>query len=643
MLVKNILLSLQILAAVHAWSPTNSYAPGNVSCPSGSLVRSGGSISDDESAWLKIRHEQTDEALKAFLDNAGLEDFDASDYIDSLNSSINIGLAFSGGGYRAMLCGAGQISALDNRTSGASENGLAGLLQSTTYLAGLSGGNWLTGTLALNNWTSVESIISGGDIWDLENTIYSSGGWNIFSTANRWDDISDAIQLKKDAGFNTSLTDIWGRALSYQFFGDSFNGGEPYTFSGLTSYEGFTNGSMPFPISVADGRVPGTTVINLNSTVFEFNPFEMGSWDPSLYAFTQLKYIGTDVSNGSPTGDECVAGYDNSGFVLGTSSSLFNQFILQLNTTGLSGIVYDLIEDFLDKLSEDEDDIAIYGPNPFYESEYAALDTIVESEYLYLVDGGEDNQNVPLAPLIQPERSVDVIFAFDNSADTDDYLPNGASLVNTYERQFQSQGNGTSFPYVPGQDTFISHNLTTKPTFFGCDSSNLTDLATIPPLVIYIANTPYSFWSNTSTFKLSYETEERDAMIQNGFEVASRYNLTIDEDWPKCVACAIIRRSQERNNETQSEECQQCFSDYCWDGTYTNGLDLTYSTNYTSTSNIGDPDTESESTSTSSSSSETASGTSNDDKKSNAIHQYNEPVSKLLVACFIGALASTLL
>lgn len=579
---------LVIADCVAAFNPSGSYAPANVSCPEdASFVRPASGISESETEWLKKRHAITDVYLAEFLDRADLEDFDAQDFLESLNRSINVGLAFSGGGYRAMLNGAGQISALDNRTAGADSHGLGGLLQASTYLAGLSGGNWLTGTLALNNWTSVEEIISGDTIWDLEHSIINSGGINIFSTASRWDDISDAIQDKQDAGFNTSLTDIWGRALSYQFFGEEDDGGVSLTFSGIAQFEPFINAEMPFPFSVAVGRAPHTKIINLNSTVFEFNPFELGSWDPSLYSFTELKYMGSDVSNGEPTSDICVQGYDNGGFVLGTSSSLFNQFLLQLNTTSLSGIVYDLIYSFLTNLDEDSDDVAIYHPNPFLDTSYAALQTIVESEYLYLVDGGEDYQNIPFAPLLQPERDVDVIFAFDNSADTDDNFPNGTSLSATYDRQFGSQGNGTSFPYVPSMDTIIAYNLTEKPLFLGCNASNLTDLGTIPPLVVYIPNIAYTTWSNTSTFKMSYDNDERDAIIQNGFEAATRYNLTIDENWHKCVACAIIHREQERNNITQSDECAECFQEYCWNGEQYTGDEtvLARSLNYTSSSN----------------------------------------------------------
>lgn len=555
--------------AVWGWSPTDSYAPGEIDCPAGnvSLVRRARSLSDEEAEWVELRHRVTDENLVAFLDHANLTDFDAQDFIGSLNRSINIDVAFSGGGYRAMLNGAGQLAALDNRTDNAWEEGLGGLIESLTYITGLSGGNWLMGTVVYNNWTSIQDILANDEIWDLEHSIINPGGFNVFDTVSVWSDISDDIDLKRDAGFNISLTDPWGRALSHQFFPNYTDAGAGLTVSTLRDADVFSSHQMPFPIHVADGRTPGSQVISANSTVFEITPYELGSWDPSVYAFTDVRYLGTEVDNGFPVNDTCYGGFDNAGFIMGTSSTLFNQFILQLNTTGITGHLYSLIEEFLEYLSGEEDDIAPYHPNPFYQSEYALVDSIVESDTLFLVDGGEDNQNVPIYPLIQPEREVDIILAFDNSADTNESWPNGASVVATYERQFSSQGNRTTFPYVPDINSFINLNLTAKPTFFGCDSSNLTNLeGPVPPLVVYIANRPFSYWSNTSTFQLSYEEEEKRGIIANGFEVASRLNMTLDLDWRKCLGCAIIRRSEERAGIEQSDECLSCFDEYCWDG-----------------------------------------------------------------------------
>lgn len=135
-------------------------------------------------------------------------------------------------------------------------------------------------------------------------------------------------------------------------------------------------------------------------------------------------------------------------------------------------------------------------PNPFYNSPWGSAKNMISDHDLNLVDGGEDNQNVPLSPLLVEDRGVDVIFSFDNSADTDFSWPNGSSLVNTYERQFVNASANFAFPYVPSTDTFLHNNLTAKPTFFGCYASNLTDLMKevdteyVPPLVIYIANRP---------------------------------------------------------------------------------------------------------------------------------------------------------
>ena len=565
----------------HAWSPTNSYVPANVTCDDDiNLVRNATfQLSNNETEWLKKREVYTSEALKDFLTRS-LANFSDTSILNNLfsgNSSKipKIGIAASGGGYRAMLSGAGMISAMDNRTDGANEHGLGGLLQSATYLAGLSGGNWLTGTLAWNNWTSVQDIVNNftvdGSIWDIDHSIFNPGGVNVVKTGSRWDHISDAVEAKQKAGFNVSFTDVWGRALAYNWFPSLYRGGVGYTWATLRDADVFQDGAMPFPISVADGRYPGTKIVNLNATLFEFNPFEMGSWDPTLNSFTNVKYLGTNVSNGKPVNTgKCIAGFDNTGFIMGTSSSLFNEFLLRANQTSLPKFIIDLATHFLKDLSNKYDDIAIYSPNPFKDTDFQignASKSISESNDLFLVDGGEDNENVPLNPLIQKQRHLDVVFALDNSADTNQSWPDGASLVNTYERQFSSQGKYLAFPYVPDVNTFVNLGLNKRPTFFGCDANNLTDLAYIPPLVVYIPNARYSFNSNQSTFKMSYSEKERISMIQNGFEAATRNNFTEDSNFLGCVGCAIMRRKQQAFNYTLPKECDKCFSDYCWNGT----------------------------------------------------------------------------
>lgn len=167
-------------------------------------------------------------------------------------------------------------------------------------------------------------------------------------------------------------------------------------------------------------------------------------------------------------------------------------------------------------------------------------------------------------PLIQPVREVDVVFAIDSSADINNW-PSGASLVATYQRSLnETIQNGTAFPSIPDINTFINLGLNNNPTFFGCDASNLTGPA---PLIVYMPNAPYSFQSNFSTFTLSYTDETRNDIIQNGYNVATMGNATLDSEWPACVACAVLSRSFTRTGTKVPGACTDCFNRYCWNGT----------------------------------------------------------------------------
>jgi lysophospholipase len=319
------------------------------------------------------------------------------------------------------------------------------------------------------------------------------------------------------------------------------------------------------PVLVADGRAPGEQLISGNATVYEFNPWEFGTFDPTTFGFVPLEFLGSAFDAGVlPDNEECVRGFDNAGFVMGTSSSLFNQFILNVNQTSLPSFLKNAISDILTDIGRDNDDIAAYQPNPFFHYNNDTSES-ANSPALTLVDGGEDLQNIPLHPLIQPERHVDVIFAVDSSADTSNW-PNGTALVATYERSLNSSGigNGTAFPSIPDQNTFVNLGLNRHPTFFGCDASNITRPA---PLVVYIPNFPYITNSNVSTFDLSYNTTQRDSIIENGYDAATLGNATTDSQWPTCVGCAILSRSFDKTGTDVPDVCKSCFSKYCWDGT----------------------------------------------------------------------------
>ena len=383
-------------------------------------------------------------------------------------------------------------------------------------------------------------------------------------------EIFDQVGDKEEAGYERSITDYWGRMLSFQLINATY-GGPGYTFSSIADDEDFKNGKAPLPFLIAVGRQPGEKVIPVNSTIYEFNPWEMGSSDNTVEGFAPLRWVGSNFTDGKvPKGGSCVRGFDNAGFVMGTSSSLFNQIVLYLDDPnsgyvpeGVPDIAVDALSSILNHIGGDNDDIADWTPNPFKgwnpEKNYN-----VDENRLTLVDGGEDLQNVPYHPHIYKEREVDVVFSLDNSADTEFAWPDGASPIATYERSLTDISEGTGFPAIPGKDTFINQGLNTRPVFFGCDASNTTERT---PLIVYIPNYPYVFMSNTTTFKPSYNESERDAMVQNGWAVATQLNGTRDEKWPVCVGCAMLSRSFTRTDTEVPEACQQCFDRYCWNGT----------------------------------------------------------------------------
>jgi lysophospholipase len=133
--------------------------------------------------------------MQELLERANIQGFDVGNYINNNRNNItalpNVAIAFSGGGYRALLNGAGALAAFDNRTPGSTGNGhLGGLLQASTYASALSGGGWMLGSIYANNFTSVSDITNQGtesDVWQFQNSLFEGpprGDIQILSTAD---------------------------------------------------------------------------------------------------------------------------------------------------------------------------------------------------------------------------------------------------------------------------------------------------------------------------------------------------------------------------------------------------------------------------------------------------------------------------
>ena len=296
-----------LLSLVYAFGITSSvqaaisgYAPVPITCPSTPLVRTATGISAAESSYISSRAPIASAALGAWLKK-----------VNSAFGTANlpaVALTTSGGGFRSLLVGAGVIQAFDSRDS---NFGTSGLLQGLTYQAGLSGGSWLLSSFAGNNYPTISNLQS--TLWTtaFADSLLVPGNLGVGAA---YAQISADVVAKNAAGYLPTLVDVYGRLLAYQLLKGP-DGGVAVELSSITGLSNFTSYNVPFPIITAlnvEVSTGGCTPPN-NAVIFEFSPYEFGSFDSGVNAFTQTKYLGTFLSNGAPTKATCETNYDNLG------------------------------------------------------------------------------------------------------------------------------------------------------------------------------------------------------------------------------------------------------------------------------------------------------------------------------------------
>lgn len=396
------------------------------------------------------------------------------------------------------------------------------------------------------------------------------------------------VKPKKIMGFPVSFTDYWGRALWKKIHNSKT------TMSSMSDL--FLKGESgkafkaPIPIIVANCKNE-----ELTNIVFEFTPFEFGTWNRVLKLFVELKYLGSKIVRG--ISHTCINGFDDIGFIAATSSSLFNNVLVyawQLaagSSQETIRAVRALFSTFgvnvrnqapnATKVLGTRSDFALFQPNPFLH--YPGVDSpLTDIDRLYLVDGGEDGENIPIRPFLQPERAVDFIFALDSSSGKFNY-PTGGILRNIYENIHHEDDHATIIgqngipinidlmPYIPQNEVFDRKGLLKHPVAFGChlssfsvrNSSTSRSPGRLPPIILYHANYNHTYKSNTSTFKLSYDLDEVSGMLDNGENILSNDQ---DPDYLRCVGCLIIKRAYDNTDTTNllPVTCIECFMQYCY-------------------------------------------------------------------------------
>ncbi|KAK2613368.1 hypothetical protein N8I77_000286 [Diaporthe amygdali] len=524
------LISL-FLGVAAAASP---YAPSTTSCPSGPLIRDGNTeLSDREAAYRVGRKAKADESLAAWLEkqSPGL----GSGNLPTLSLSI------SGGGWRSFLIGAGVMQGMDDRDS---DVVTSGLLQALTYHIGVSGGGWLVSSWAGNNFPTVSQLAD--DLWKsaFNHGIEAPDGWKALAA---YADITADVVEKKAAGYPISLNDPWSRLLSYQMLqGD--RGGVATRLSDVAGFSNIVDYNVPLPIINANGidTKAGLCGPTDNGAVWEFTPFDFGSWNDDISAWIPIEYLGTAAGD-----TECTVGFDNLGFILGTGSNLFgNEVCVESNPFSDMQNVLEKLVEVLHNVDEELD----FGrvPNPFkgFNGTGDEAKEVFLVDELYMVDGGIGLHNDPIAPLLEPARNVSVIILSDSSADEDNF-PTGACLIDASWYTKNISRIADRMPTIPDETVFIEQGFNKRAVFFGCNEPEAVT-------IVYLPNVNYTYQSNLSTSKFQYDPEVTEGMISNGLETATQNGA---EGWGLCLACAIMMKEE---GASLPDGCDACFDEWCY-------------------------------------------------------------------------------
>lgn len=148
------------------------------------------------------------------------------------------------------------------------------------FLSSLAGNNYPTiSSLETNLWTPAFA----------ESLVDPAGA----AAPAAYAQITADILAKQAAGYTPTVVDPYGRLLSYELLYGP-DGGVADELSSITGLSNFTSHNVPFPIITALNveTATGECTPPNNSVIYEFSPYEFGSFDSGVNAFTPTKYLG---------------------------------------------------------------------------------------------------------------------------------------------------------------------------------------------------------------------------------------------------------------------------------------------------------------------------------------------------------------
>jgi phospholipase A2 len=246
-------------------------------------VRVGNELNVHEREFLAKRQPKVKRALEKMLNR-------------SLDGKFvpKIAIVASGGGYRAMLGTIGSLVAVEQ----------IGLLDATTYIAGLSGGTW-----AIAPWISTGMSVQGYRRY-IQDTIQKDIHVSSISEAKN---IIDMLALKLSFDEPITTVDIYGGLLANRLLNQYGTDAQRVYLSQQS--ERIKNADIPYPIYTA---IDARQAVAYEPHWFEYTPHEIGS--PYFGVYVPSWAYGRLFNNGQSMD---FAPEQSLGFLMGTWGSAF--------------------------------------------------------------------------------------------------------------------------------------------------------------------------------------------------------------------------------------------------------------------------------------------------------------------------------
>lgn len=345
-------------------------------------VRQGNDLAEGEKAYLALRTPKVRTALEKFLNTSMTN-----------KKTPTIALVCSGGGYRAMLYAAGALV-------GAQE---IGLLDTASYMVGLSGSSW-----AISGWLLSGKPIKEYNNWLVDNIHF--GLKNIsFSDLKL---MSDHLLVRYFSDDPLDIVDVYGALLANELFTQHGNKKQRQTLS--SQAEIIRAGTLPFPIYTAiSGDSPES-----ENLWYEFSPYEVGASWIGNGMYVPSWAFGRKFNKGTSTN---FAPEQNFGVLMATfgfvPGATLNRLFAELNLE--NKMPFSITKNIVDRILKD------YGQKRLTTSNFNNFSFgMPESPYadqpiIKLIDAGI-NFNLPYPAVSgqRKERTADIIIFIEATANS---------------------------------------------------------------------------------------------------------------------------------------------------------------------------------------------------------------------------------